>query len=187
MLVGFINIPMLAHHFSRYNDTEPIADIHVREVTIAMLIQSILATPIPYPKGLSVSWRAGAPVKLCGFPLVITEHPSIQPGGFLPRPKRLLEDSGWIDTLLSEKRAHEESKPKPEDQDRDAEFSSDFIDDEGQTPTDVLIKATTNCDDVRAVAVFKVSHDGHLEIESNMRRYEILGMLQDTIKNMMMM
>lgn len=195
MMVGLINIPMIAQYFLRRHEKEPIVELHCRPETLAMLAQTIQVSPIPYPPGLSVSWRKGAIVRLCRFPLIATDHAVIGRGGFLSRPQRLAGDPNWIESLLKEQ-ADRVAESKPgldksiesviEAMEKREIGTSEFMDEEGRTPTDVLVKAMTDCDDTRAVAVFKLSHDGTVEVESNMRRFEILGMLQDTLRNMMM-
>ena len=188
MLIGLINIAMLGQHFVEHNKRETIAEIHVQLETLHMIVQTVRMSPSPYPKGIALSWRRDVPVKFCGFPLVITSHKAIQPGGFLVRPERLADNPEWIEVLLEENaalRAKKRQEQASESSDREV-LSSEAFDGDEETATDVLIKSATNCDDTRAVAVFKLTYDGDVKIDSNMTKFEMMGMLQDTLRNMMM-
>ena len=123
--------------------------------------------------------------KFRGIPLVVND--AIPDQGIIVRPLHLLGAEDWLQQALEELRQmameHQPATAPPEPQaladmapvESEVRSSAAFAG--NGSPTDILIRAATDCDSTRTVIVIKVDADKRLEIMTNSDRFGLFGIL----------
>ena len=129
-------------------------------------------------------WLSGVPVRAMfqGVPLCVTE--SLPDGVMVIRPRHLLNDGDWLNTIQKEAQARmaavaQSQLPPQGTAPEPAELrSSAFIRNEPKSVSDILVSAATQCDDVSKVIVIALRGNNDLRITTNCDRYGLFGSLQ---------
>lgn len=160
------------------------AELHMSKETHEAMVQTLKSMGHKPP---TVRWqgdrRIESPWRFRNVPLVINEK--IPDQGVLARPLGAMNDPNWIDKFLEQMSKDSERRfPSgatiPREEPAPGEVNSSAALRDGiETPTDVLIGAATNCDDVdTAIVIMCRGKRSEVEVRSNAKRFEIIGLLQ---------
>jgi hypothetical protein len=163
------------------------AEIHCSAATHKMFVAAMVAhncSEGPYEPSLRLRfmfWKKRRPPvwKFRGIPLVV--NPLVPDLGILIRPVHLLGNENWMAVALEEQRqiaiAHQvATMPMPQEP-AESEVKSSAAFTGNGSPTDILIRAATDCDSTRTVIVIKVDGDNQVEIMTNSNRFGLFGIL----------
>ena len=172
------------------------AELHCNQVTHDSIIESIKlagAVPVTSRWRLFLNWIFRVPKqpwKINGVPLIVDSL--MTDGAVLCRPLHLIGKENWIEILAADGlrdflrcQASEvgmvEHHPSPDLQNAAVETMSRTA---GKSVTDILIDATTNCDDVRTVVVITVKQNNEVCIRGNADRFGMSGLLNAVLNTM---
>src|ERR1039458_2980731 len=172
------------------------AEIHLSAETHKHFVATMLAcgmaevppkarTPRKRADGSRSKTKPGAHAwRFRGIPLVVNEK--IPDQGIIIRPLHTLGVENWLEQVLEEQRqiaiAHQvatmpmpqlpaEAVPAGGEVKSSAAFTGDG------SPTDILIRAATDCDSTRTVVVIKIDGNNQVEIMTNSNRFGLFGIL----------
>jgi hypothetical protein len=162
------------------------AELHMNQGTHDALVETMKSVGHKPP---AVRWqgekRIEGPWKFRNVPLVVNDK--IPTEGVLVRPLGAMSDPDWMHKFANamkedaQKRFHPNpTATVPRSEAAPGEVNSSAALRDGiETPTDVLIGAATNCDDVdTAIVIMSRGRRSEVEIRSNAKRFEIIGLLQ---------
>jgi hypothetical protein len=163
------------------------AELHMNQATYDAMVETMKSAGQKPP---AVRWqgekRIEGPWRFRNVPLVVNDK--LPTEGVLVRPLGAMSDPNWIDKFASKMKEDMERRdsitppeatiPRAEPAPGEVNSSS-ALRDGVETPTDVLIGAATNCDDVdTAIVIMSRGRRSEVEIRSNAKRFEIIGLLQ---------
>jgi len=184
-----INLPWISHVLDAMTMQGKLpAEIHMSEFTHKMFTAALIASGAPEPQPEKVGRRKVKVWRFRKIPLVVNSK--IPDNGMFVRPANMMDDPNWMDKCLEEQRQMAEiqrkqvpmihgsaaaTPPQGDSELRSSEAFRPGI----ETPTDVLVGAATNCDDVDTAIVILVRNGrNEVEVRSNANRYEVQGVLQ---------
>ena len=189
-----VNLAFISHCIDSLAQQGRIAaEIHCSAATHKRFVATMIANDCaegPYKPSLRLRlmfWqRHPAMWKFRGIPLVA--NCLVPDLGILIRPIHLLGVENWMEVALEEQRQmaieHQvATMPMPQLPAGTVPAGSEvtansFVSPTIKTPTDILVDAATNCDNVQRVIVISVSGDSEIKIISNASRFEVFGLLQ---------
>ena len=187
-----VNLAFISHCIDSLAQQGRIAaEIHCSAATHKRFVATMIASDCaegPYKPSLRLRlmfWqRHPAMWKFRGIPLVA--NCLVPDLGILIRPVHLLGVENWMEVALEEQRQmaieHQvatmpmpqlpaETVPAGGEVKSSAAFTGDG------SPTDILIRAATDCDSTRTVVVIKIDGNNQVEIMTNSNRFGLFGIL----------
>lgn len=161
----------------------PVGELHMSQATrddFVALLQSRGQKPP------AVRWRGEVrmeqPWRFRNIPIVVNQR--IPDGGMLIRPQATMEDPDWMEKALAKLRETAEGIASEPQSAQDAPaasdgeiYSSEVIQPQGDTVSDVLMASMTGCDDVESVIVI-LAKRGQVEVRCSVERFAAIGLLQ---------
>jgi hypothetical protein len=173
------------------------AELHCNQQTYTGIAESLmLIGSRPAKKNLwaqFVAWMNNERPeswKINGVPFVV--NPIMPDGAVMLRPVHLMGREDWLDQIARDGmekylKAQESSSAVREfhpcaELENQADHTMKAT--AGRSVTEILIDATTNCDDVRTVVVITVKHNNEVVVRGNADKFGIAGLLNAVMNTM---